>query len=166
MKPILAFVSILVLFCAAVGCNSSPGQEKGTIRGSCLVPTKLDAAKAEKEAKYYIYLQKPSENSDKSPFPPVLQVIAYDLKSLAGKHVTFEFKDLDPGSYLVSVHIDSGRPYVRPGSKAFVAYPGDYTSMNRKPVKVSAGQVAEVSITSGAYIPVPNGYTSPLYLDR
>jgi hypothetical protein len=166
MRHVAAIVSIVVLFSTFVGCNSSSTQEKGSIHGSSLVPKNLDVTKAEKEAKYYTYLQDASKQRGESAFPPVLKVISYDLNSLKGKNVTFEFKDLDPGEYLVSVHIDSGRPYVRPGSKAFTAYPGDYTTMNEEPVTVNGGQVTEVSITSGAYISVPEGYTSPVHLDE
>jgi hypothetical protein len=52
---------------------------------------------------------------------------------------------------------------VPPGSLNFTAFPGDYTGGMKDNVKLESGRTIEVSIKSGMYITIPDGYKAPLY---
>lgn len=165
MRSLLIFlISLIVglMFCP-LGVYSS--DSTGIIRGYVIVPQRLDTAKAAKEARIYVYVTDMAAwDKSKQPWPPVDQVLEFPIREIKEKKVSFEFTNVKPGKYQVSAFIDSGRPHVRPGSKAFTAYPGDYTSLKDPKVTIKAGEVKEVVITYGAYIKVPEGYSSPTYL--
>jgi hypothetical protein len=137
----------------------------GVIRGHVVIPKKLDTPSAPPEAKVYVYLIDLAKwDKNKQPWPPVGTVLDFPISSIKGPKLEFQFRDVPPGSYQVSAFIDSGRPHVRPGSKSFVSYPGDYTSLQDPEVTLKAGEEKEVAISYGAYMKVPDGYTSPKYL--
>jgi hypothetical protein len=155
-------IGLLFLLPGVFGSDST-----GVIRGHVVVPKTLDTEKSPKEAKIFVYiLDLAIWKRTKQPRPPIDLVQEFPIRDIKEKKVSFEFTNVKPGKYQVSAFIDNGRPHIRPGSKAFVAYPGDYTSLKDPEVTLKAGEVKEVAILYGAYIKIPDGYTSPIYLPK
>jgi hypothetical protein len=139
--------------------------DTGTIRGLVTIPVTLDTESAPEEAKVYVYLvDLGSWDRRKSPWPPISTVQAFPIRSIEGAELAFEFRNVPTGSYRVGAFLDAGRPHIRPGARSFVAYPGDYTSLNDPEVSLKPGDDKQITISYGARVTVPEGYTAPKYL--
>ena len=154
---------------ALIGCALllSPLWSGGTgvIRGDVVVPKGLDTSSAPIESKLYVYLVDVRKWDKKNvPWPPIGPVKDFPIRSIKGPKVAFEFRNVPPSTYQVHVFIDTGRPHVRPGSKSFIAYPGDYVSLKDPEVSIKPGEEKEVTLSYGTRIAVPEGYSSPKFL--
>ncbi len=159
---VLALIDVL-LFAPTAFSQSTP---KGKLSGYVQLPVEVDIATAAEEAKVYIYLLDYTSRKGKTPFPweaPITRVEDMEIRALKSHKVMFQFRDLPAGTYGVSVLIDTGRPHVRPGSKNFTAFPGDYAGGTKENVKLENNQSIEVSIEEGLYVSVPDDYKAPVY---
>lgn len=138
----------------------------GTIRGTVILPNKIELAAEPNEARVIIYVMDVTPEHGKPVMPwdaPIRKVIDYEIKSLKNHRVSFEFGNLPKGIYGVSVLVDTGRPHVPPGSLNFAAFPGDYAGGTRENLPLDDNQTIEVSIGEGFYVTIPEGYAAPLY---
>jgi hypothetical protein len=166
MKKTNAIILLLIGFFCLIPCSCSKSSSGGKIKGSVLLPDKIDIATVPKEAKVYIYLKDYSPVNGKDVLPweaPTKKVIEHQINSLENHRINFEFKNLPSGLYGVSVLVDTGRPHVSKGSTDFTAFPGDYTGGTKDNIKLEDNQTVEVSIESGMYLTIPDGYDAPLY---
>lgn len=155
-------VGIVTLF----ACSASIADSTGVIKGHVLLPGRLHADDLDKQAKVYIYLSDYTPKGHGQVFPwdaPIVKVQTRAIASLNDHKVDFKFIDLKKGIYGVSVLLDTGRPHVPPGSRNFTAFPGDYTGGSHDEIKLDGGLTVEVSIDSGLYVSIPDGYDAPLY---
>jgi hypothetical protein len=156
---------LISLFCIS-SCSSSTSGATGTIKGYVLLPREIDIGTVAKEAKAYIYLRDYTPVGGKQVLPwnaPIKKVIKRAIRPLRDHRVSFKFRDLPKGVYGVSVLVDTGRPHISPGSLNFTAFPGDYAGGMKENVTLEGNQTIEVSIRSGMYIALPDGYSAPLY---
>ena len=163
----IALVVGLVLCCLCSPADAADRTATGTIQGTVVVPGKVDLKNVPDVAKIFIYLRDETRKDKTKTSPwggPIVKVIERQINSLSVREVKFEFKDVAPGTYCVSVLIDVGRPHVRPGTAKLMAYPGDHIGRTEADIKVRAGDVVKVKIDCGMYITIPKGYKSPLYL--
>ena len=162
----LLCLGILAILLAIISCSSEPAN--GRVSGIVIIPIAVDPRKASEHAKVFVYVRdytsiKVEERELQQG--PIVAVQDYLVGQLESNELSFEFPQLKPGTYQISVLIDLGRPHVSPGSQTFVAYPGDYSGWTKPNIRVVAGETKEVKIDYGIYITIPEGYQSPLYLE-
>lgn len=165
-RSLIILIVVLLNFFFVTTHSYAESVSKGKIKGSVLLPNRIDIATVPNEAKVYIYLKDytPKEGKEVLPWEaPIKKVIDFQINSLRDHKVAFEFRDLPNGMYGVSVLVDTGRPHVPHGSLNFTAYPGDYTGGTKENMKLEGDQIVEVSITEGLYVTIPEGYDAPLY---
>ena len=158
-------ICLTIVLSGLLSC-SSDSSSGATIKGHVVLAKKIDLSAAAEEADIYIYLKDYTSRDGKEVLPweaPIKEVITRQIRPLKSHRVAFEFKDLPEGVYGVSVLIDTGRPHVRPGSRNFTAFPGDYTGGVTDNVELKSNETVEVSIKDGMYVTIPDGYTAPLY---
>ena len=159
----IIFSCLLISSLSLLSCSSD---SNGTIKGYVLLPNEIDMSASAKEAKVYIYLRDVTPVGGKKVLPweaPIKKILAREIRPLKDHRIDFEFKELTKGVYAVSVLIDTGRPHVPRGSHNFTAHPGDYAGGVEDNIKLEGNETFEVSIESGMYISIPDGYTAPLY---
>lgn len=153
------------LFSLAIISCSQP-EASGAITGVVLLPNEIELSTVAPEARIYIYLKDYTSKNGKEVLPweaPTRKVVDAHIRSLTNRRVSFEFKELPKGIYGVSVLVDTGRPHVPEGSLNFTAFPGDYAGGTKENVNIEEGRTVEVSISSGLYVSIPDGYKAPLY---
>lgn len=166
MKTTNTIILLFIGFFCLIPFSCSKSSTGNNIQGYVVLPDKIDIVTVPKEAKVYIYLKDYSSVNGKDILPweaPTKKVIEHQISSLKNHRINFEFKNLPSGLYGVSVLVDTGRPHMRKGSVDFTAFPGDYTGGTKDNVKLEDNQTIEVSIESGMYLTIPDGYDAPLY---
>ena len=162
----LSRIIVSCLLISSLSLLSCCSDSNGTIKGYVSLPNEITLSASAKEAKAYIYLRDFTPVDGKKVLPwdaPVKKILAREIRSLKEHRIDFEFKGLTKGVYLVSVLIDTGRPHVPRGSHNLTAYPGDYAGGVEDNIKIEGNETVEVSIKSGMYVSIPDGYTAPLF---
>jgi len=171
----LAFTMLTMPLVAPAAETRATAHGTGAITGTVLIPADLDVTASPPEAKLFIYLSDYTSKDGHAVMPwaaPIVQVIDHPIAALATvgtRHVPFEFTQLPPGTYGVSVLFDTGKPHVpitfleRCRARFLIAHPGDYAGGTEQEIHLGAGQVETVSIDKGMFVTVPEGYQSPVY---
>ena len=137
------------------------------VRGVVELPVEISIADASPDARLIIQLKDHTPVAGRPIMhweAPALRTQSRPVRGLLDRKPGFAFLDVPQGMYSVAVLIDYSRPFIPLSARAFPAYPGDFVARSEV-IEVAAGTAHDV-VLQGNYLPVPEQFSAPYFLDE